>query len=330
MYFQKELSYDSLLGEFLMEMGAVFQTITLIGMFIVIGALLARTFPFNDDTRSLFINLIVNAAIPAIILSSIFNVEMTPERFRLIALVFVISIVINLFGMGLGYLFSLTFYRQAENKNELAILSGLGNTGFIGIPLCAVLFGAEGALYAAIFDAGVDFTIWTFGVFLLQKEKKFHFGMLKEMINIPMIAIVLGLTAAFFHVKPPVIFIELFDYLAALAAPLAMFYIGTIIMNISRSRVTSATRQMWIPILVKLFIVPISVAFFVLYIQAELVVIQTILIQSMMPTITLASILFAKFSADEEMGAMTTVVSTLIALLTIPLMIYIVNIIVPM
>lgn len=313
-----------------MEMGAVFQTITLIGLFILIGALLARTYTFNDDTRTMFISIIVNAAIPAIILSSVFNVEMSPERLQLIAFVFVIAVVINLFGIGLGYLISYLFYRDADNKIELAIVSGLGNTGFIGIPLCAVLFGPEGALYAAIFDAGVDVTIWTFGVFLLQEKKQFRFSMLKEMLNIPMMAIIFGLSAAFFQVKPPALFIELFDYLAALAAPLAMFYIGTIIMNLQRSRISSAARQLWIPIVVKLFIVPLSVAFFMIFIQTDVTVIQVILIQSMMPTITLASILFAKFKADEEMGAMTTVVSTLISLMTIPLMIYIVNLIVPM
>lgn len=313
-----------------MDMGAVFQTITLIGIFILIGALLTRTFPFNEDTRSLFISLIVNAAIPAIILSSIFNVEMSPERFKTIIFIFLIAVGINLFGMGLGYGLTVIFNRDSKRKSELAIVSGLGNTGFIGIPLCAVLFGPEGALYAAIFDAGVDFTIWTVGVFLLQEEKKFRFRMLKEMLNLPMMAIIFGLSAAFFQVKPPVLFIELFDYLAALAAPLAMFYIGTIMMNASRARVGRIARHLWVPIIVKLFIVPLSVAFVVLFIQMEVVVIQTILIQSMMPTITLASILFAMFQADEELGAVATVVSTLISLVTIPLMIYIVNIIVPM
>lgn len=313
-----------------MDMSAVFQTIALIGLFIFIGVLLSRSFPFNEDTRSMFITLIVNAAIPAIILSSIFNVEMSPERFRVIIIVFIIAVFINIFGIALGYLVAFLFYREAENKNELAILSGLGNTGFIGIPLCAVLFGPEGALYAAIFDAGVDFTIWTVGVFLLQEKKQFRLSMLKEMINIPILAILIGLSAAFFQLKPPALFIDLFDYLAALAAPLAMFYIGAIIRNLDRSRITSSARQMWIPIVVKLFVVPLSVAIFVLFISLDVLVIKTILIQSMMPTITLASILFAKFHADEEMGAMTTVVSTLISLLTIPLMIYVVDLIVPM
>lgn len=313
-----------------MEMSIVFQTILLIGLFILIGAILARSFPFNDDTRSLYMNLIVNVALPAIILSSIFNVDITPEKFRIIFFVFIASIAINILGIGLGYLFAQLFYRNSTQKNELALLSGLGNTGFIGIPLCAVLFGPEGALYAAVFDAGVDFTIWTVGVFLLQKKKQINFRLLKAMINIPMIAIVFGLTSAFFRFKPPALFIELFDYLAALAAPLAMFYIGAIIMNFQRSRVTQSIRKIWIPLVVKLIILPLTVALIVLLFTVKAVVIQVILIQSMMPTITLASILFAKFSGDEEMGALTTVVSTLIALSTIPFMIYIVHLIVPL
>lgn len=312
-----------------MEMTAVFQTIALIGLFIFVGALLARTYEFNDHTRSLYITLIVNAGIPAIILSSIFNVDMSPERFRLIIFVFIASITINVFGIGLGYLIAHLAYPDSKHKNELAVLSGLGNTGFIGIPLCAVLFGPEGALYAAIFDAGVDFTIWTVAAFLLQEKRSFHPSMLRQMINVPIIAIVFGLTAAFFQVKPPQVFINLFDSLAGLAAPLAMFYVGTIIVNLQRSRVGGLTRKMWIPLLVKLFVVPLTVMFFVRWINTEIVVIHTLVIQSMMPTITLASILFAKFSKNEEMGAMTTVVSTLIALLTIPIMIYLVNILVP-
>lgn len=100
-------------------------------------------------------------------------------------------------------------------------------------------------------------------------------------------------------------------------------------MNFQRSRITQSIRKIWIPLVVKLIILPLSVAFIVLFLYFDAIVIQVILIQSMMPTITLASILFAKFSGDEEMGAITTVISTLIALSTIPLMIYIVHLIVP-
>lgn len=82
----------------------------------------------------MFVSLIVNIAMPSIILSSIFNVHITKESFKLMIIVFILSIVINLLGIGLGFLIAHIFYRRSKRKMELAILSGLGNTGFIGIP----------------------------------------------------------------------------------------------------------------------------------------------------------------------------------------------------
>ncbi len=293
---------------------------------IIIGALLSRTFPFNDDTRGLFISLIVNIAMPCIILSSIFNVEMDNGTFKMIAVVFGLSILINLTGIGIGWVFAAIFYPNTNKRRELALLSGLGNTGFIGIPLCAALLGPEGALFAAIFDAGVDFTIWTVGVIILQKNRKFAFQSLKAMFNIPTVAIVIGLTAAYFHFTPPVLIIRLTDQLAALAAPMAMFYIGVLVMTLRKAKVRETGPKIWLPITIKLIIVPFSAALMIYFIRLEAPIIQTVLIQSMMPTLTLASILFAKYSADEDMGALTTVLSTILALSTIPIMIYLMNI----
>ncbi|OKL37869.1 AEC family transporter [Domibacillus mangrovi] len=309
-----------------MELNVVIQSIVIISLMIMIGAILSRTYHFNEDTRSVFISIIVNVAMPCIILSSIFHVEMNENTFKMIVFVFCLSILINAAGIGLGWLLSAVFYRHSTNNRELALLSGLGNTGFIGIPLCAVLFGPEGALYAAIFDAGVDFTIWTLGALMLQRNKLFDFRTVKSMINMPIIAIIGGLVIAYFHIKPPFLIINLVDQLAALAAPLAMFYIGMLVMTLKGTKVKECGSKVWLPLTTKLFILPALVALLMIFLKPEQTIAQTILVQSMMPTLTLASILFAKYSADEDIGAITTVLSTLFALLTIPIMIYLVNI----
>ncbi|WP_391117647.1 AEC family transporter [Psychrobacillus sp. L3] len=309
-----------------MEITQVIQSITIISIMITIGAIISKTFRINEDTRKVFISIIVNVAMPCIILSSIFHVEMNEKRFKMIMLVFCLSVIINIIGIGLGWVFSGVFYRSSTNRKELALLSGLGNTGFIGIPLCAVLLGPEGALYAAIFDAGVDFTIWTLGVFMLQNKKSFSIQTFKSMINIPIIAIIGGLVISYVQFKPPTLIIDLVDQLSKLAAPLAMFYIGILVMTLQRSKVKSSRTKIWLPITTKLLILPGIVALIILYIKLPLSIVQVILIQSMMPTLTLASILFAKYYADEDIGAITTVVSTLVALLTIPFMIFLMNI----
>ncbi|SDE79328.1 AEC family transporter [Bhargavaea beijingensis] len=232
-------------------------------------------------------------------------------------------------GIGIGYLFAVLFHKKVNRTKELALLSGLGNTGFIGIPLCAVLLGPEGALYAAMFDAGVDVTLWTLGAFMLQKDRRIGLGMLRTMINTPIIAIVAGLGMAAARFRPPEVLVDLIDRLAAIAAPLAMFYIGILVMTLFRKRAEGSLGQkkatLWLPVSVKLIILPVFAAMLGKGLALDATMLQTVMIQSMMPTLTLASMLFAKYSADEEMGAITTVCSTLVALLTIPLMIYALN-----
>lgn len=308
-----------------MEINVVVQSIIIISIMIIIGAILSKSFKFNDDTRSVFISLIVNVAMPCIILSSIFKVEMSDNTFKRIIVVFCLSIIINLAGIGMGWILTNVFNRDSNKRKELALLSGLGNTGFIGIPLCAVLLGPEGALYAAIFDAGVDFTIWTAGVYMLQKNRNFGIQTIKSMLNIPIVAIILGLIVSYFHYKPPVLMISLIDQLAVLAAPLAMFYIGILVMTLKAKKVKECGFTVLLPITVKLILLPSVVAIIITYLNLDTTMAQTVLIQSMMPTLTLASILFAKYSADEEIGAITTVLSTVLALLSIPFMIYLIN-----
>lgn len=308
-----------------MEQMAVISSVSLIAIMIAIGAILSRWTPLTGETQRMFISLIFNVAMPCIILSSIFHVEMDDRLFKNMMIVFVLSVVINVLGITLGWFGSSFFIEDRLRRAEIGIVAGLGNTAFIGIPLCAVLLGPEGALYAAIFDAGVDFTIWTVAVMLLQRGKQSGIGTLKAMINLPIIAIVVGLLLSFFQLRPPALFIDLFDRLAALAAPLAMFYIGFLIMNLKVANFEKVKKTIWLPLSIKLIILPIIVAVSLGFMAINETASQTIIIQAMMPTLTITSVLFAKYSADAESGALMTAVSILLGLVTIPVMIFIVG-----
>lgn len=303
-----------------MSFFVIIQPILIIGILILIGFFISRNYTFNGDTRKLFITLIINAGMPAIILSSIFKVEINESMFRKIILVLIISIIINVIGITIGLICA--YFLHSHNRVESAILSGLGNTGFIGIPLCAVLFGPEGALFAAIFDAGVDITIWTVGVTLLNSKERFSFKSLKGMINIPFAAIIVGLSLAYIGYKPPFAIGETIDYLAAFVIPLAMFYIGGLLGTMKRSEIQRTQQIIWLPLVIKLLIVPFIAVFIVTLFSITGVLAQIILIQSMMPSITLASILFSRYRRDEGYGAIVTITSTVLSLPLIPIMYY--------
>lgn len=308
-----------------MEQLAVVESITMIAIMIVIGSVLSRWTPLTDDTQRMFISLIFNVAMPCIILSSIFHVEMTNTLFRNMLIVFVLSIAINVLGIALGWLGSSFFFEDRLRRAEMGIVSGLGNTAFIGIPLCAILLGPEGALYAAIFDAGVDFTIWTVAVMLLQRERQNWYESLKAMINPPMIAIVFGLSLSFMQLHPPGMFVGLFEQLAALAPPLAMIYIGFLLRNLKIANVKKVRSTLWMPLSIKLIVLPLIVAVTLSFFALDRTMLQSIIIQAMMPTLTLSSVLFAKYSADAESGALITVASIMLGMLTVPVMILLVG-----
>jgi len=300
-----------------MDIAVVYHSIFLIALLITLGAITAREYKLNNDTRQMYMTLIIKVAMPSIILSSIFKVDIDSKIFKTLALIFFISILINLLGLLMGFIISILF-KLHHKRIEIAILSAFGNTGFIGIPLCAVLFGPEGALYAAIFDAGVDFTIWTLGVFIIQRNKTFNLQTLKGMINIPLLAIIIGLSIAFLNISVPEIVIDLSDSLAAFAVPLAMFYIGATMSQYKSFSKSISYIELIIPVLVKLILLPLLVVTLVLFSTLNELTSYVIIVQSMMPALTLSSILFAKHSRDENFGAFVTVISTIISLLTIP------------
>lgn len=306
-----------------MSFFVIIQPILIISFLILIGFFISKTYTFNEDTRKLFITLIVNTGMPAIILSSIFKVEIDDAMFRKILLVLVISIAINLIGIFLGLMVASLLHDR--NRIESAILSGLGNAGFIGIPLCAVLFGPEGALFAAIFDAGVDLTIWTVGVTLLNSDERFSFKSLKEIVNIPFVAIIVGLVAAYIGYRPPFAINETIDYLAAFVVPLAMFYIGGLLSTMRRTEVQRTQEIIWLPLVVKLIVLPFIAVFIIKLFSVTGVLAHIILIQAMMPSITVASIIFAKYRRDSEYGAIVTITSTVLSLPLIPIMYFVIT-----
>ncbi len=310
-----------------MELAPLLSSILIMAVIIGIGALIGGRNPLTGGTRQLMITIIVNVAMPCIILYGIFSTPIDSRLLSQIFLIFFVSILLNCLGILLGFIGAKSLRLPNQKVRELAIVSGLGNTGFIGLPLCAALFGPKGALLAAVFDAGLDFTIWTVGVMLLQESREFRLKNLRTLLNIPMAAIVLGLIIAAAGVHPPQAVKQLTGILANLASPMAMLYIGMLIPSLLKNRRTIPLPMLGLPITLKLFIFPLIVSL-ILYLAAlDADIAQVVLVQAAMPTIALASILFARYAADEEMGAMTTVFSTLLALASIPAVVMVGNLI---
>ncbi|QNK47459.1 AEC family transporter [Brevibacterium sp. PAMC23299] len=289
----------------------------------VIGYLIAKTNEITDESKQLLISIMINVAIPCIILDGAFKTKVGKELMSHLIIIFIFSIIISLLSLLLGWIFARVFNYSPSNARKMAFIAGLGNTGFIGIPLCSAIFGPKGALLAAAFDTGVGIVLFTVAIALLQENYRFSFATLKQLINPPIISIVIALFVIIAEIQPPAIIQQLNGMLANLATPLGMLYIGILIRMMLKQKGTMSISRLTVPILLKLIIFPILTIVVVVFTNFSMMMKQVIIIQVAMPTMTIAPVLLARYTQDEEMGVKAAVYSTICAILTVPFIVFI-------
>ncbi|NEU30889.1 auxin efflux carrier [bacterium LRH843] len=306
-----------------MDITSVFTSIGMMGIVVCFGVLIGRKLEITQEAKQLLMMIIVNVAVPAIILNGVFNTDITDALLGNMIAIFFISIALNLTALGLclGFAYLLGF-RSIEAK-KFAILAGLGNSGFIGIPLCAQLFGPIGGLLAAIFDAGLDVVVFSIVIMMLQHGKGFSIRNFKALINIPFCAIIIGLTIAMVGFEPPTIAKNLASFLSSTAAPLAMIYIGLLIPDFFRKRKKIPLKFLSNALVMKLLIFPLIMIAIFHSLPLTVLIKEVLFVLVAMPTVMLAPVLLSRYANDEDTGVMTTVYSTLFSLLTIPIILYI-------
>ncbi len=295
------------------------SSIAVMAIIIGLGSFMALRLPVTKELKTALMFIIINFAVPAIILNGVFNTKVTDSLLHKVLIIFIVSIVYHIIALVVTVVAAKLFGFSGIHANKMSILASFGNTGFIGIPLCATIFGPVGGLLAAIFDAALDLVIFTVAIHMLKQEGKFHIRQLKSVINPPLIAICFGLVAFAAGFEAPQSVKLLTDMLSGIAGPLAMLYIGMLIPPLVKAKKLTAVPGMWFPLSFRLLIIPVltmivlSVSFFDLEIK------QIVIIQAAMPTFMLATVLFAKYANDEETAVITTIYSTLLSLITIPI-----------
>lgn len=299
------------------------ETILKMAILIGIGFIIAVKTPLSQDIRKFLIMLIINVVVPALILHAFLQLSIDNQLLMQILMTFVFSVLFNLISLFAALGIAKAFFKQTVKARETAFLSALGNTALIGIPLCATLFGPKGAILAAVFDAGMALILWSLGVMLIQQKGSIGFRTFKSMFNMPLLAILIGFLMAFLKISPPHFVKDVADTVGYAATPLAMFYIGMLIMSIVKQKRKISPSRLALPIALKLVVFPIASYLFLMHLSLNETIENILLIQVTMPTLSTAPIVMAMNHADDELGAVTALSSTVLSLVSIPMLVYI-------
>lgn len=285
--------------------------------------LITKKIQLTKDIRSFLIFIIINIALPAIILNGFFQVKIDDRLIEQMLIIFVFSVGFILFALLFGWLLGKVFRLKSNKARETAFLSSFGNTGLIGIPVCASIFGAKGAVFAAVFDAGMCIMLWSVGVLLIQEDRKIGIRNLKSALTAPMIAVFIGFILILLRVDPGYFIKDISASLAGIASPLAMIYIGMLTVTIYKEKRNVSLKLLSLPIALKIFIFPLVGILVLALLPFPNDLEQILLIEMAMPSVTTASIIFALYKADESYAVMHTLFTNLLVLGTLPIVLII-------
>lgn len=289
-------------------------------MFIImsIGILCYRKKMISENTGaelSKFLLMIVN---PCVILSA-FQIEYKPE----LASGLVISLILAIISNTLGVIIATLFIRKNPERKEYIVerfAVVFSNCGFMGIPLIQAVVGDIGVFYASTYVAVFNLFTWTYGVSIMKGKMSLK-DIIKVLISAPIISIVVGIAIFLFSIKLPVIIAKPIEFISALNTPLAMIVTG---IYLARTNIKNALKNVRIFIVsaLRLLIVPAVMLAIFVFIDASNELFAALLIANMIatacPTASSTLMMSRMFERNAEYASMIITVSTLLSIITIP------------
>lgn len=266
-------------------------------------------------------SLVINITCPALILSSAMTGELPDRRFILPLLL--ISVVTYIVLTVVAFWLPRWLTRHREDEGALGFALMFGNVGFMGYPVVASIFGHEAVFYAAVLNVVNTFAVFTIGTILINGRSDDNSGRFQKKVlySTPMLAAYLTMGIVALEVKDiPAVVSQPLTMLGNVTVPAALLIIGSSMSHLSiRTMLGNAT--VYATALFRLGILPIGIYFLTRALGfSEFVVnINTLVIA--MPVATYGTILCLKYKKDTTMITEVTFITTLLSMVTIPLLV---------
>jgi predicted permease len=254
-------------------------------------------------------DLTVYLTLPCLVFASLSRTSIEPSSMLKIgsAALFVIA------GSGLA----VTIYLRLSGQSNLRILYPtvmFVNAGNLALPLVQFAWGSSGFTKAVMFQAVSTSLMYTLGVYLVSGDRD-----LRKLFSLPFVyaaAVGLGLTTA--HISVPGPMLEVVSFIGGAALPILLVMLG---FELNKVRI----RDLRLALVGSGLRLGLGFALgilFVALISVDPLTRKIIIFDAAMPSAVGAVVLGTRFNANPEVSASIVLLTTLLSLVTIPLMVW--------
>ena len=260
-------------------------------------------------------NILLEISLPCLVVSS-FIFDMNDDLKSTIIKCFIYSPISLIITMIVSYI--ALYPIKSDKKIIMQFANVFSNCGFVGFPIIYSIFGNEGIIYASIFNMFFTIAVWTYGVMLFNGniDKK---DLKKVLLNPSIIAVIIGLIIMIFKINIPDVLYSTLELVGGLTSPLSMIIIGVILGNANILKYLK-DYTIYYSSLLKLILLPCILILVSRIINDTSMVSKTLIIITAMPAAAMTSILAENFDKEKEYSAVIVFITTLIFLVTFPML----------
>lgn len=289
---------------------------------IILGYVARKTKIMNDQFDGHFSRLVLNVTLPCMILSSVLLNDNLPDA-GTVGTIFLLSCASYaiILAIAIAVPFLLRFPKMSRGTYSFMI--AFGNVGFIGFPVLSSIFGEGAILYAAIFNIPFNLLVFTIGVFMLSdpEEGSIRERLLvgaKNMLSPTLLACFAAMLLAVFRVTESGVLGQSLDIIGQMTTPAALLIIGSTLAKMPLRDMLSNVRA-YVVAAFRLVVVPVVIFLIFRMFVDDPMMLGTIVITAGMPVATNGTLLCLQYGGDLKTMTQGTFVSTIVAMLTIPL-----------
>ncbi len=306
-----------------MDFSVSFANVCIALFYLLPGFILAKMKKVNTEHLSTISAVLIYGCGPFLVIHSLLKIDFSFAMLKNMGLFFITSLLLQAVFLAILYLILRKKY-HINKYRMFSIGSMMGNVGFFGLPIVRNLLpnNPEALCYSAVFTVSMNILVFTMGVFALTQDKKF-ISLKSAFCNPTMLGLVIGLPLHIFGVGEhlPSVLLGGVELLANMTMPLCMTILGIRLANVVFHKLF--TRPfVYVVCIGKLFLFPlfcygIVSLFPSLFDEAFR---ASMLILAGTPCAVIIFNLAEIHHKEEELAANCVLVSTLLCVLTIPLL----------
>lgn len=282
---------------------------------IFVGMVLTRFKVFTKSGAEQMVDVLLYIVTPCLIVNAFLNVSFTADTIVELSIAAGCAIITHIIGILLSQIFCKT--KPIEKKSVYKFGIVFSNGGFMSLPLANALIGEKGVFLVSMYVIVFNIMTWTYGV---SQFKNSQSSRLKTILNPGTCGVIIGLPLFLFGIKMPAIIAEPLSYLSSLNTPLAMLVTGFFLFSADIKNGLKDPK-LYIASALRLVAVPLAAAVLFKFgfgLKGDLLI--CCLIPACAPTAVNTMMLSAKFSGDTALASRLLSLTTVLSIITMPLL----------